>query len=100
MEPLLKDAGHPSRDTMDRIRRVFIQSLHLSLSEEDFNYEAKLDESVGLDSVAVLEFVTALEKEFGVEFEPEMLTIDLVRNLKDLAAYLEERTARRSRQAD
>ena len=100
MEPLLKDAGHPSRDTMDRIRRVFIQSLHLNLSEEDFNYEAKLDESVGLDSVAVLEFVTALEKEFGVEFEPEMLTIDLVRNLKDLAAYLEERTARRSRQAD
>ncbi len=32
---------------MDRIRRVFIESLHLNLREEDFSYEAKLDESVG-----------------------------------------------------
>jgi acyl carrier protein len=95
MESFLKDAAHPSRDTMDRIRRVFIQSLQLNLSEEDFSYEANLDESVGLDSVAVLDFVAALEKEFGVEFEPEMLTIESVRNLKELAAYLDERTARR-----
>jgi acyl carrier protein len=95
MEPLLKDAGYPSRDTMDRIRRVFIQSLQLNLTEEDVSYEANLDESVGLDSVAVLDFVTALEKEFGIEFEPEKLTIDFVRNLKELASYLDERTAPR-----
>jgi acyl carrier protein len=95
MEPLLKNAGSGSRETMDRIRRVFIQSLHLNLREEEFSFEDKLDESVGLDSVAVLEFVIALEKEFGVTFEPEMLTIQLVRDLRELAAYVDERTARR-----
>ena len=82
---------------MDRIRRVFIQSLQLNLSEEDLGYQAKLDESVGLDSVAVLDFVTALEKEFSITFEPEMLTIDLVRDLSELAAYVDERVARSSK---
>jgi hypothetical protein len=52
MEPLVKDALG-SLDTMRRIRRIFIESLHLNLREEDFNYEAKLDEAAGLDSVAV-----------------------------------------------
>ena len=85
---------------MDRIWRVFVESLNLNLTEEDFSYEAKLDESVGLDSVAVLDFVTALEKEFKITFEPEMLTIDLVRDLKELAAYVDERVARSSNVPD
>jgi acyl carrier protein len=100
MEPLLTDLGSGSRDTIDRIRRVFIESLHVNLREEDFSYEAKLDESAGLDSVAVLDFVTALEREFGITFEPEMLTIDLVRDLKQLAAYVDTRIARRPPSAD
>jgi acyl carrier protein len=94
MEQLMKDAGSGSRDTMERIRRVFIESLNLNLREEDFSYETKLDEAVGLDSVAVLEFVTALEKEFGITFESERLTIVLVRDLKELTAYVDERTTR------
>ncbi len=95
MEPLLKDSGSGSPGTTDRIRRVFIESLHINLDERDFSYDSKLDESVGLDSVAVLDFVTALEKEFGITFEPEMLTIDFVRDLKQLAAYVDDLTLRR-----
>lgn len=96
MEQPVKDADSGSWNTIGRIRRVFIESLHLNLREEDFSYEAKLDEAVGLDSVAVLEFVAALEKEFGIAFEPEMLTIQLVRDPKELAAYVDQRAARRS----
>jgi acyl carrier protein len=94
VEQLLTNSGFRSRETVDRIRRVFIDSLHLNLREEDLHYEDKLDESVGLDSVAVLDFVTALEKEFQITFEPEMLTIDLVRDLKELTAYVDERVVR------
>jgi acyl carrier protein len=97
VEQLVKDAASGSLDTMRRIRRIFIESLHLNLREEDFSYEAKLDEAVGLDSVAVLEFVTGIEKDFGITFEPEMLTIVLVRDLKKLAAYVDQQTTRRRR---
>ena len=83
-----------SRNTMDRIRRVFVESLHLNLKEEELDYERKLDESVGMDSLAVLEFITALEQEFGVKIDPEMLRLDFVRDLGQLASYIEQRTAR------
>jgi acyl carrier protein len=82
---------------MDRIRRVFIESLRLNVSEEDLPYEHKLDEAAGLDSIAVLEFVAALEKEFGIEIEPEFLEIDFVRDLPRLAFYIEGLTGQRSR---
>lgn len=79
---------------MNRIRRVFVEGLQLNLSAEDLNYGHKLDEFAGLDSLAVLEFVTALEKEFGITMEPELLRLDFVRDLPQLAAYIEQRTAR------
>lgn len=84
----------PSRDTADRIRRIFVTSLHLNLSEADLDYEQRLDELVGLDSLAVIEFVAAIEKEFGITMEPELLRLDFVRDLPQLAAYVEERVAR------
>jgi acyl carrier protein len=95
VESFLNTDSFQSRETMNRIRRAFINSLHLNIREEDFSYEDKLDEAAGLDSVAVLDFVTALEKEFGFTFQPEMLTIDVMRDLHQLAAYVDEQVARR-----
>ncbi|HLG96251.1 MAG TPA: acyl carrier protein [Bryobacteraceae bacterium] len=81
-----------------RIRRVFIKSLHLNMREDELTYQTKLDEVAGLDSLAVLEFVAALEKEFNISFEPEMLTIEVVRDLNQLAGYIGRRTSQRDPQ--
>ena len=86
----------PSRGTMDRIRRVFIESLRLNVKEEDLPYEEKLDDAVGLDSIAVLEFVAALEKEFGIEIEPGLLEIDFVRDLPRLASHIQDLAEQRT----
>lgn len=80
-----------SRDTLDRIRKVFIASLALNLEEKDLRDAQKLDELTGLDSLAVLEFVSAVEKEFGISIEPQFLDLDFVTDLPRLAAYVEER---------
>ena len=45
-----------------------------------------------LDSIAVLEFVTALEKEFDISFVPKLLTIDVAGDLNQLADYARLRT--------
>jgi acyl carrier protein len=97
MEPQPGMAGLGSRETLDRIRRVFVESLHLNLRAEDLEYTDQLDAVAALDSVAVLEFVAALEKEFEITLEPEMLTIEVVRDLQQLAAYIDERSAQRRR---
>jgi acyl carrier protein len=74
-----------------RIRKVLIDALSLNLEEEDLRYSKKLDELVGLDSLAVLEFVAALEKEFGITIEPEQLELEVLRDLERLAAYIAAR---------
>ena len=83
-----------SSEIRDRIRRVFIESLRLNIRENELSYEDKLDEVAGMDSIAVLEFVTALEKEFDISFEPEMLTIHVVGDLTRLVDYVHLRTLR------
>jgi len=84
---------HPmaSPETMARIKRVFVDSLHSNVREEELPYEQMLEEAAILDSVAVLEFVTAVEKEFGITLETELLEFDFLRDLSVLALYIEQR---------
>ena len=53
-----------SPETMARLKRVFVDSLHSNIRAEELPYEQMLEEAAILDSVAVLEFVIAVEKEF------------------------------------
>ncbi len=80
-----------SLDTMARIRRVFVESLHLNVRDDQVPYEQMLGEVAILDSIALLEFVTAVEKEFGIRMEPELLDFDFLRDLPGLASYIEHR---------
>ena len=78
-------------DTMARMRRVFIESLHLNIPDDQVPYEQMLEEVALLDSIALLEFVTAVEKEFGMRMEPELLDFEFLRDLAALASYIELR---------
>ncbi len=80
-----------SGDTLDRIRKAFVASLALNLDANDLRDAQRLDELTGLDSLAVLEFVSAVEKEFGISIEPQFLDRAFVTDLPRLAAYVEER---------
>ncbi len=77
--------------TTNRIRRVFIESLALNMSPEEIAGTEKLNEVSGVDSLAALEFVSAIEKEFGIELEPDRLTLEFLTDLPTLTAYVDER---------
>ena len=96
-ELLSPGAGRPgsaSREIRERIRVVFADSLHLNSGEEGLTYQKMLDEAANLDSIAVLEFLTAVEKEFGIELEPAVLEFEFLRDFGALASYIEERISR------
>jgi len=78
-------------DTMTRIRRVFVESLHLNIRDDQVPYEQMLEDVAILDSIALLEFVTAVEKEFGIRMDPALLDFDFLRDLPALALYIEHR---------
>ncbi len=75
-----------------RIRAVFVESLGLNVAASELAGVEKLDEIAGVDSLAALEFVAALEKEFGFELEPERLTLAFLTDLPALTEYLSHRS--------
>ena len=79
-------------DIARAIRRVLIDALGSDLLEEELGYSDNLRELLAMDSVAVIGFIVALEKEFGVTFEPEWLDLERLTDLPTLADYIHRRT--------
>jgi acyl carrier protein len=71
----------------DRIRAVFVRSLALDIDPAELSPYRDLNSLAGLDSLAMLEFVTGLEQEFDVEIEPECLTTSFLGDLDALVDY-------------
>ena len=85
------------KNIKNRIRRILIDSLELDLKEDEIGDSVNFDELFGLDSIAVIEFVIALEKEFEITIESERLTSSSLKNLDKLSAYIEKLTGRKNR---
>lgn len=73
------------------IRQVMAESLGLRLEASDLGSANHLTEAVAMDSVAVLQFVVALERHFGIRIEEQWLDLDKLGDLAALAAYIEGR---------
>lgn len=62
-------------DIDERVRRVLREALALNASDQELAGVQRADDLLGLDSIATIEFALALEREFGITFDPESLAI-------------------------
>lgn len=85
--------GHKARhpETLRRIRFISNECLQLNAGEEVLSGMNRLSDLVGLDSMAAVLFVAAIEKEFQIVIEPEFLNLQFLDNLPGLARYVESR---------
>ena len=62
---------------LPRIKGMLVERLFLNVVPEDMPDGANIMDEYGIDSVALLELVVALEDEFGIEFtpSPEITTV-------------------------
>lgn len=82
----------PTRDLIfQRLQRLAVSSLNLDLSAGELATLTRLDEVAGLDSLTILEFVAAVEKEFGITLRENELRANLLANLPELAERISER---------
>lgn len=81
-----------AQTTVDHVRRVFRESLELSLDDTDLNGAVRLDELVGFDSAASIVFVAALESEFGITLEASRLNLEFLSDPQQIASYIDGRT--------
>ena len=73
-----------------RITSVLVETLELDLDGEAIGDATDIDQLFGLDSVAIIEFVLGIEKEFGVRIESHQLERKLITNLDKLSVYIGE----------
>lgn len=91
------DEVAPRIATGERVRAALNRSLNARIGLEEWQAMRRLDESLGMDSMAVLEFVAGLEHEFGIRFPPEDLVFELFNDKARIVAYLDRSTGGRGR---
>jgi acyl carrier protein len=69
----------------DRVQRLFVETLNLQAPSPDTD----LIEGGLLDSLALVELLFALEREFGVSIALDQLDIDTFRSVRTIAEFID-----------
>jgi D-alanine--poly(phosphoribitol) ligase subunit 2 len=75
----------PDAQAIDRVQRLFVETLNISAPTPD----ADLIDTGVLDSLALVELLFALEREFGVTIPLEELDIDTFRTVESIARLVD-----------
>jgi acyl carrier protein len=82
----------PDATLTDRVKQCVIDALGVKLTPAAIPDDIPLlDKGLGLDSVAILRLVSALESEFSIEIEDRVLGPELFRSVRSLSDYLATR---------
>lgn len=76
-----------------RVKSAIVQSLRLSIDPNDIADDESLFEGVGVDSIAALEIIFALEQEFGIEVDDEELRVDIFDSVNSMVRYVSGKLA-------
>ncbi len=76
-----------------RIRSVLIDKIQSEIRPEDLKRDTPLIEfGVGVDSIATLELLVALESEFQITIDEDEVNQELLENIDCIAEYIIKRT--------
>ncbi len=72
------------------IKQLITNDLRVNLREEEIAVDVSLmEDGLGLDSIAIMEFISLLEARFGFRLQEEELNMDAFANLQSVAALVE-----------
>jgi acyl carrier protein len=81
-----------NEEIKNRIKKVLVHKLLPDLSSEDIKDDTLLiGLGVGVDSVATLEFVVALEEEFRISVDEKEISPELLATVSTIADYISSR---------
>lgn len=79
-------------DTLSRLKELLVKRLRLNIGTDGINEDTTLfgPDSLGLDSVDVLELIVGIKKEFGVEITDREVAEKIFTSVGSIAGYIEE----------
>jgi len=80
-----------SRDEIERIvKQTIVEILNLSVEPDEIgSTEPLLDDGIGLDSVASVELIVALEDRFGFTIPDDSLSLNIFSSVRHFAEFIE-----------
>ena len=82
-----------SQEDRDRIKQVLVKTVLKQMAVSEISDDASLiDLGVGLDSVATLELVVALEEEFQVAIEDGEITPQVLDSVNTIDEFIESKS--------
>jgi acyl carrier protein len=75
----------------DRVKQVLVSKMLKDMKPEDIGDDTPLIElGVGVDSVATLELIVALEKEFQISIDESDVNLELLATVDSISDYISE----------
>lgn len=77
-------------EILGQLKKLIGTELDVNIKEEDISAEVSLyEDGLGLDSIAIVDLIVLMEKNFSFKFEDSELNADLFKNLNSLVEYIE-----------
>lgn len=71
------------------LKTIIAEELDVNIKEEEISNDMPLlEDGIGLDSVAIMEFIVLIEKKFDFNFSDDELTFEPFANLNTLADFI------------
>lgn len=77
----------------EKLKSLIANDLDMNIDINNIQEDVSLlEDGVGLDSMAIMEFISLVEEKFGVEFSDEELSMEPFQNLTTLSKSIAEKT--------
>jgi acyl carrier protein len=71
------------------LKKIIAEELDVNIKVAEINNDMPLlEDGIGLDSVAIMEFIVLIEKKFDFKFSDDELTFEPFANLNTLADFI------------
>lgn len=81
-------------DVIDRLKTIIAEQLDVNIRRQDIDADAAMFEGgLGLDSIATVELITAIEEGFGLQFADDDLNLKPFQSLRTLAEFICDKQA-------
>ena len=75
---------------LNQLKDIIANKLDVNLTVDEIDENVSLyEDGLGLDSIAIVDLIVSIEKEFSMGIEDEELNADLFKNLNTLAKFIE-----------
>jgi len=75
---------------VEQLKEIIAYKLDVNLTIDEIDENVSLfEDGLGLDSIAIVDLILAIEKEFSLEFGDEELNSRLFNNLSTLAQFIQ-----------